>query len=184
MDKTITNVKSKKSFEWWTPLHIIEAARAVLNGIELDPASCEAANQIVRASRIYTLADNGLAQSWRARSIWLNPPYCGQQALWVKRLIAEYDAGNVEQAILLVSAATDTAWCQSLLESYPCCMVKGRINFRSPDGTNSGATFGNLLAYCGPNKDRFIEIFSRFGVVMGNLSMPATKQMSLFDVAD
>lgn len=40
--------------DYWTPPEIIEAARTCLRGIELDPATSEAANKIVKAERIFT----------------------------------------------------------------------------------------------------------------------------------
>lgn len=179
MDKTIPNLKSKNSYEWFTPSDIIEAARKVLGCFELDPASCPDANRIVKADKFYTLEDDGLAQTWSARSVWLNPPYCRLQAKWVARLIYEYEAGNVQEAIILVPGAIDTAWCQELLERFPVCMVRGRINFISPDGKNSGSTFGSLIAYMGPNIDTFVNIFSRYGVVMGNLAPRQIRQATL-----
>ena len=51
-------------FEWYTPLRIIEPARRVLGEIDLDPASCEAANRVVKATRIFTESDDGLTQKW------------------------------------------------------------------------------------------------------------------------
>lgn len=179
MDKTITNLKSQKSVEWFTPYDILEAARKVLGSFALDPASCPEANLRVKAERIYTLEDDGLAQDWHAKTVWLNPPYCRLQGKWVSRLIYEYEAGNVQEAILLVPAASDTAWCQELLERFPVCMVKGRINFISPDGKNSGSTFGSLIAYMGPNIDTFVSVFARYGVVMGNLAPRQIRQATL-----
>src|SRR5437764_8904165 len=103
----------QKSFEWYTPLPVIRAVRKVLGTIELDPASCEMANRSVRAERYYDVQLDGLVQAWRAETVWLNPPYCksgavSNQELWTCKLISEYEAGNVKQAILLVNAATET----------------------------------------------------------------------------
>jgi hypothetical protein len=68
------NVKhSSATAEHFTPPWLVEAAREVMGVIELDPASCEAANEYIRARRIFTIADNGFAQRWSGR-VFLNPP--------------------------------------------------------------------------------------------------------------
>src|SRR6266516_5544299 len=161
-----------KSVEWYTPTLYIKAAREVMNGIiELDPASCEIANRVVQASRYYDIKINGLLQPWKARSLWLNPPYGrgdgnrSNQEIWTCKLIAEYEAGNVEEAILLVNAATDTGWFQRLWR-YSICFVKQRIDFHSEAGGNSGPTVGSAFVYFGSNSDRFIEVFGQIGRIV------------------
>ncbi len=67
---------SQESFEWHTPKRYINAARKVLDEIELDPASSEQANRVIQAKTFYDQAHDGLAKSWKARTVWLNPPYC------------------------------------------------------------------------------------------------------------
>jgi hypothetical protein len=65
---------SSKSQEHLTPEDIIEAARATLGGFDLDPATTPFANELIRAERIYTRADDdGLVKPWFGRT-WLNPP--------------------------------------------------------------------------------------------------------------
>lgn len=46
--------------EWFTPSNIIEVARLTMGSIDLDPASCDLANQRVKAQKIYTEQDSGL----------------------------------------------------------------------------------------------------------------------------
>jgi len=59
---------SAESDEWYTPAGVIEAAREVLGGIDLDPASSETANRTVGAPRYFTEEDDGLARDWHGRS--------------------------------------------------------------------------------------------------------------------
>lgn len=62
--------------EYYTAPRIIEAVREVLGGIDLDPASNEVANKIVKANTYFTKAENGLAKDWRTyKTIWINPPF-------------------------------------------------------------------------------------------------------------
>jgi hypothetical protein len=70
--------KRHQSFtaDWITPPEIIDAARATLGVIDLDPASSGLANKIVRATRYYgvgSAVENGFTTEWSGR-VFLNPP--------------------------------------------------------------------------------------------------------------
>lgn len=72
--KTTENARhSSASNEHYTPTDIVESARRTLVSIDLDPASCAAANTQVRANRYYDKEMNGYTMAWEGR-VFLNPP--------------------------------------------------------------------------------------------------------------
>jgi hypothetical protein len=152
--------------EWYTPIEYINAAREVLGTIDLDPASCLAAQALVKARQIYTVDDDGLQQSWRGR-VWLNPPYSMPLIQkFVKRLIDHYESGDVTAAIILTNNCTDACWFHSLLESYPACFTRGRIPFWRPGQSTFATRQGQAFFYLGPTPARFVGSFSQFGIVV------------------
>ena len=184
-DSALAKIQDSGNVEYYTPEKYIRVVRKVLGTIKLDPASCELANLIVQAERIYTGQQDGLAHSWQAETLFCNPPYGraghrSNQEIWSCKLIAEYEAGNVGEAILLVNANTETEWYQRLC-SYPLCLVKGRINFRSPQSKTSGATHGSAFIYFGSHVARFNEVFKPFGRVYPALATVSSS--SLWKVA-
>lgn len=65
---------SSGEVELYTPVEIVELAREVMGEIDLDPASCEIANQVVQADVYYTKEDNGLTKPWFGR-VFMNHPF-------------------------------------------------------------------------------------------------------------
>jgi phage N-6-adenine-methyltransferase len=152
--------------EWYTPAEYLEAARAVMGGIDLDPATCAAAQEVVQARAFFTKEDDGLAQEWRGR-IWLNPPYSAALTpRFVDKLCTEYDVGRIDEAIVLVNNATDTAWFHNLLGRFPACFLRKRVPFWRPGHKGGGARQGQVIFYLGPNTGKFWTVFSPLGVVV------------------
>lgn len=166
---------SSKSNDWYTPPAVLAAARRVLGTIDLDPASTASANTVVKARRFYTIEDDGLSQDWRADTLWLNPPYgktgnTSNQAVWSQKLAEAYERGHVRTAMLLVNAATDTAWFQALGKRYPICLIAGRIRFWRPSGAADSPTHGNALFYFGGFSLAFGDVCDEIGIRAGNWS--------------
>jgi len=114
-----------------TPAWLLTAARELMYGIDLDPASDAEAQREVKARQWLGpgkdrgpgaacvsphIGQNGLASTWFGR-VWLNPPggkYDAQTllpkahglglssaAVWWHKLTVEYLQGNVDQALFL-----------------------------------------------------------------------------------
>ena len=153
--------------EWYTPAVYIEAARAVMGGIDLDPASSEIANETVKAARFFDLNADGLAQEWHG-AIYLNPPYSQPHIrMFCEKLVAEYDAGRVAEAIALTHNYTDTAWFHTLASNASAvCFTRGRIGFLDPVGKKAAPTQGQAFSYFGKSVAAFAERFREFGIVL------------------
>lgn len=173
-----TALLSSQSAEWYTPAIYVYAARDLMRGIDVDPASNAQANKIVRAATYYTQKQNGLNKRWHGR-VWLNPPYGSQLPLWTKRLIEQYQAGITTEAVLLVNASTEAKWFQPLYD-YPICFTDHRIKFYTTEGIHSQPTHGSAFVYFGQNRHRFIDIFEQFGQVVEAVS--ACRVPTLWDV--
>lgn len=150
---------SSESEEWYTPPRIIAAVVACLGGIDLDPCAEMGDPKTVPARRHFTVADDGLSRPWFGRT-YMNPPYGSEIPRWIAKLVEEYETGDVEAAIALVPARTDTDWFEPLF-AYPVCFVHGRLRFSDDDG----APFPSALAYLGTQHERFAESFSDLGAV-------------------
>lgn len=154
--------------EWYTPRQYITAARTLMGDIDLDPASCEEAQEAVCAARYLTKEDDALRDDirWHGR-VWLNPPYSTPLIRYfVAKLIAEYEAGNVTEAVILTNNSSDTGWFHDLLSRYPACFTRGRVQFWRPDSDTFGARQGQTLFYLGDEIATFVDVFSEFGQVV------------------
>lgn len=155
--------------EWYTPARYIAATREVIGGIDLDPASSEAANQIVKATRYLSKFDDGLAQPWKGR-VFLNPPYGRLAGDFVTKLVTEHQAGNVTAAIALVNAhCTDTEWFQPLWD-HALCFTDHRIDFDSAGREKATtSTHGSVFVHLGEaihQPDQFARVFGQFGAIV------------------
>lgn len=87
---------TSKSHEWYTPANIVERVRAFYGGrIDLDPATCEVAQETVKATHHYTVEDDGLRQPWHG-NVWCNPPYGNDTGKFVAKALEAYSCGSVQ----------------------------------------------------------------------------------------
>jgi ParB family chromosome partitioning protein len=152
-------------YERYTPGQYMEMARTVMGTIDLDPASCDVAQRIVRATAFFTEKEDGLLQEWNG-NVWLNPSYhrdLGPQ--FVSKLVYELSTGRVTQAIMLTNNSTDTDWFREAMSACQAiCFVKGRIPFLDRDGVPElNPTQGQTFFYYGADLERFSSEFCKIG---------------------
>lgn len=152
--------------EWYTPSEYIEAARATMGSIALDPASNPLANETVQAFRYFTAEDNGLAQEWRAETLWMNPPYSSDLVKqFAAKFAAHVKAGDIGAGIVLVNNATETRWFAEIASVCTAVVFPtGRIRFMDKTGAPCGAPLqGQAILYAGNDAGRFLQHFGGFG---------------------
>lgn len=180
--------------EYFTPPYVIEAARATMGGIDLDPASCAKANEIVRADKFFTKEDNGLSHQW-AGNVWMNHPFGDEEkackskckkkrckirgfcitedipgnSAWVSKLVRSYEVGGVTQACCIVFASTSEAWFQ-VFRPYWICYLSPRVNYLDEQGNVvKGVSKGSCVVYMGGEWRKFVQNFSPLGDVRPSL---------------
>jgi phage N-6-adenine-methyltransferase len=148
--------------EWYTPKGIIETARDMMGSIDIDPASSEVANKVVKAECFYTVENDGLSKKWFG-NVWLNPPYASDLiGKFADKLVSEFE--NYSQAVVLVNNATETEWFNKIIGiGSAVCFPRGRVKFYKPDGSTGAPLQGQAIIYIGNCPDKFIRRFNEIG---------------------
>jgi hypothetical protein len=164
---------SSQTNEHYTPEEVVEPARALLGGFDLDPASCAEANASIGASTIFTIDDDGLSRKWFGR-VFLNPPgglvrlvngrwepvpknengrYMGpgdsSMCVWWEHLAQAWLRGEVEQAFFVGFTLEILRTSQAGIpaHAFPRCYPKSRLHFKGRSPTHA-----NVLVYLPPRE--------------------------------
>ena len=167
-----------QSNEWYTPPQYIQAVRDALGGaIDLDPFSDNEANEVVKANKIFTPAQDALTKTWSATTVFMNPPYSGAMVRFAtQKFIEEFLKGSFKEGIVLVNNATDTIWFKNLVAHCTAlCFTDHRIKFYATDNKAvSGNTRGQTFLYfkrktpkgAAPAIEKFKRAFAPIGLVV------------------
>jgi len=171
---------SSESNSWYTPPHVIKMVREVLGGIDLDPASHPVPQQWIKATRCYTIYDNGLKFDWKGR-VFLNPPYGktgnrSNQEIWAEKLNYHCRTGQVSAAIMLTKTVPGYKWWDNLFSGgwpSPCCITRDRLSFvrgsdvdELPVPKTGKSKAASTFWYYGDDPELFNKVFSEIGRVI------------------
>jgi len=123
--ETPTELYRRLHHRWWFTLDVCATA---------DNAKCPA---------WYDKEQDGLLQSWRGQTCWMNPPYGREIARWVQKAALE-SRGPGTVVVALLPARTDTRWWGDWVAPFArVTFIRGRLKF---GGAKSGAPFPSALA--------------------------------------
>ncbi len=140
--------------DWETPAHIFGPLHEEF-GFDLDAAAdVDTAKVTAFLTGPHRETDDGscdcgLCTLWcdRGDAIWLNPPYGRGLDQWIRKCIAESQAGNCT-VVALLPDSLDTKWFRSVFNTaWEIRIVEGRIQF---EGTTSSNPCGSVIAVWRP----------------------------------
>ncbi|MEV8219744.1 DNA N-6-adenine-methyltransferase [Microbacterium sp. NPDC077391] len=165
--------RESETQEWLTPWRIVEGVIHVLGQIDGDP--CAEPGRRIPASWHMTEEHDALRHPWAnpdgtPAQVFVNPPW-DRAHLFVRRLLAEHDAGRVEQAVILLPARLGSDYVSALTaRGFPRVELAGRLRFEPGRGaTRTGrgeAHFASMLIGVGVPAQRMYEVFGDQGVVV------------------
>lgn len=152
-------LKSEKT-DWETPIDFFKKLDEIFN-FTLDPCSDE---KNYKCKKYYTEKENGLLQSWKNETVFINPPYNKFQIEWILKATQEEIESNCI-SVLLIPARPDTKVWQDVifLNASAVCFVKGRLKF---GGVQNSAPFPSAIVVFGDIKLSQKQKLEKFGKVI------------------
>jgi phage N-6-adenine-methyltransferase len=132
---------SSKTCEWPTPQAFFDALDDEFQ-FTLDPCSTD---ENAKCDKHFTVNENGLLQSWRGETVFMNPPYGREISKWMEKAYRESRDGAT--VVCLVSSRTDTAWWHDFAMKGEIRFLRGRLKF---EGARSSAPFPSAVVVFRP----------------------------------
>lgn len=113
----------------------------------LDPC---AEDKTAKCSNYYTAETNGLNKDWSKDTVFMNPPYGGHTATWIKKALDESRKGAV--VVCLIVSSSDRSYWHDYIFPYASEIrfIRGRIKFGNADST---APFASAVVIFDKNKE-------------------------------
>jgi len=151
--QTETNDSVATKPELWRPIS------DAIGGFDLDPAAgCE---PTPIAENRYTESDDGLSSPWFG-TVWLNPPF-SDKTPWYRRLVGQYNHGNIDRAVALATVDLSAAWFHDWFSTADVlCFLEGRDWYL---GEGDSPTFSTQVGVWNPT-DELIDHLETRGTVV------------------
>ena len=192
----IENIKAHaEDRELITSSDLVSAAHALMEGIDLDDASSDFANEYVDAKKYFTPSDDGLnCQTWYGK-VYVFPPsgayfwdkknerwkmtrsssptLTSSHAVWFRKLYRSWLAREVSQGLYFTNCP-DMIRYEFKIFDFPICILRTppTLTVRKSTGVGVHKTCTSLLVYLPPMEDtgkaieRFKDIYEPRGHIL------------------
>lgn len=133
-----TAMVSSKSNEWSTPISLFNELNSEFH-FTLDPCATQ---DNAKCKKYYTKHDNGLKQSWRGETVFMNPPYGGNTGKWIEKAWHESQHGVL--VVCLIVSSTERGYWHDYIFPYAKEIRWLRSKLKFGD-SKSSAPFGNVI---------------------------------------
>ncbi len=124
---THKNRTEKSKDDWETPSYFYNLLDKEFH-FTLDPCSSDLNH---KTEKYFTEKENGLCQSWRNETVFVNPPF-SEKDIWLEKAYNESLKGDTV-IVMIVPSTTDTqAWHQFAMRADEIWFCNGRVNFDLP----------------------------------------------------
>ncbi len=116
---------SSKSNEWATPQDFFDALNEEFC-FTLDPCSTD---ENAKVKKHFTLKDDGLSKDWTKDVVFMNPPYGGHTADWLRKAY-ESSLSGATVVCLIVSSTDRSYWHDVIFPfAHQIRFIRGRLHF-------------------------------------------------------
>ena len=134
---------SSNKEDWETPQWLFNELDSVYH-FTLDPCST---HQNAKCKKHFTIEENGLIQSWKGETVFVNPPYGRDIKKWVEKC---FDESKHAKIVMLIPARTDTSYFHDwIYRKAKIRFLRGRLKFEINGIPQNSAPFPSMIVEYG-----------------------------------